>query len=88
MTPILPSPSVAPTSARECADFSFSNVADATCSRLRGATARGPDAHSDPVVFNSLLQNYCGRRSWGNEQPAASEYAGQAPQKFNQEVAS
>ena len=53
MTPNLPSPSVAPTSARECVDFSFSNVADATCSRLRGATARGPDAHSDPVVFNS-----------------------------------
>lgn len=38
----------------------------------------------DALAFNVALQTHAADHSWGNEQPAAiSEYAGQAPQKFN-----
>ena len=52
MTQFLPSPSVAPTSARECADFSFSHLPRATVPEVDGATAALPGKHSQAVVTN------------------------------------
>ena len=84
MTPNLPSPSVAPTSARECVDFSFSNLPGATVPLVDGATAALPGKHSQavvtnfcPIKFNAALEKFAaGARRITDEQPAAGASAG------------